>query len=61
MIVRYRVWDIGGGAGEKTSMFFDEVVSKLIRFGSVSLLNLGPTCVAGKVLFRSSLRLYAFR
>ena len=57
MIVRYQAWDIGSGAGGKTSMFFYEVVSKLIRFGLVSLLNLGPTYGAGKVLFRISLRL----
>ena len=50
----------GTELGNKTSMFFDEVVSKLIRFGLVSLLNLGPTNGAGKVLFRISLRLYAF-
>ena len=58
MIVRYRVWDIEGGAGQKKSMFFDEVVSKLIRFGLVSLLNPGPTYGAKKVLFRISLRPY---
>ena len=50
----------GWGGGKKHQCFFDEVVSKLIRFGLVSLLNLGPTCGAGKVLFRISLRLYAF-
>ena len=52
--------ELGLSLAIKTSMFFDEVVSKLIRFGLVSLLNLGLTCGAGKVLFRISLRLYAF-
>ena len=43
IIVRYRVWDIGGGAGQKISMFSHEVGSKFIRFDLVLLLNLGPT------------------
>ena len=30
IIVRYRVWDIGGGAGQKISMFSHEVGSKFI-------------------------------
>ena len=48
----------GTELGNKNINVFDEVVSKLIRFGLVSLLNLGSTCGAGKVLFWSSLRLY---
>ena len=51
--------ELGLSLAIKTSIFFDEAASKLIRFGLVSLLNLGPTCGAGKVLFRISLRLYA--
>ena len=43
IMVRYQVWDFGGGAGEKISMFSHEVSSKFIRFGRVSLLNLGST------------------
>ena len=50
----------GTDLGNKNIIVFDEVVSKLIRFSLVSLLNLGPTCGAGKVLFQISLRLYAF-
>ena len=42
------------------NIIFYEVVSKLIRFGLVLLLNLGPTSWAEDVLFRILLRLYAF-
>ena len=35
--------EVGSKFMEKISMFSHEVVSKFIRFGLVSLLNLGPT------------------
>ena len=59
IIGKYRVWDFGGGAGEKTSSFLHEVASKFIRFGLVYILNLSPFLKGWETTFPDSLRLYS--
>ena len=66
MIVRYWVWDIGGGAGEKTSMFFDEVFgftiepwSNLWGWKSTFPDFTQAICVLLRLYAHHSLRLYS--